>query len=360
MEVDRTLRGAGKKALSAYHERMSEIFLFSCVLGDWQTATLFCRNVGDSEEDNPLSRMCPANPEPAKPETLAKFMQWKTTKDDEVHMFQDKEICDISGKPLKKCKQQWKTPTNIDLFMAVVSAVHNVYPELQGDYILTCSDCEKDNAENLSLIKEGKPVNQWCSCPAHAGRPLLKPRGNVVKSDLLESKKNELMAELKRIHRRKGNIRLLPGHLKQLHDSLMEKFKSGGREAGVFFLMMWTMIVVGISLFLRAKELLALKLKHFHKKGCMVTADEVVNLAIEVEDGKNDPKPLFFKLWKPLGFFPWFNPVSTVLFYIDIAGLDDEEGFLFPCKTDLLDISLGKKNTQKTRGLCPINNGLRR
>ena len=143
--VDRTLRGAQQKALNAYHDRMSKVFLFACVLGDWQTATIFCRNEGDIESENPLSRLCPANPEPAVPETLVKFMLWKTCKPDEVPMFQKKPICCYHGRPLKKMeRQQWKTPSNIDIFMAVVSAVHNVYPDLLGDYITLCSACVKN------------------------------------------------------------------------------------------------------------------------------------------------------------------------------------------------------------------------
>ena len=75
VQVSRTVNGAKPCTLNEYHGRFSELFNFACVTGDWRTATLFCRNeetVGDPE-----FRLCPSDPEPAVPETIAKFMLWK-------------------------------------------------------------------------------------------------------------------------------------------------------------------------------------------------------------------------------------------------------------------------------------------
>jgi hypothetical protein len=88
VRVSRTTNGAKTCTLTEYHGRYAELFNFACVTGDWRTATLFCRN--EETKDDPDFCLCPADPEPAVPETVAKFMLWKTCEKDKNVMYRVK------------------------------------------------------------------------------------------------------------------------------------------------------------------------------------------------------------------------------------------------------------------------------
>ena len=145
IRVSRTMNGAKDCTLNEYHGRYSELFTFSCVTGDWRTATLFCRN--EETLEDPEFRLCPADPEPAVPETIAKFVLWKTCEKNKNVMYEGKKVCDFAKSPLIKELpfQQWNAPCNIDKYFAAVAAVHNVYPDLNGKYQESCKHCEKEN-----------------------------------------------------------------------------------------------------------------------------------------------------------------------------------------------------------------------
>jgi hypothetical protein len=330
--VNRTGRGANKKNIANYHNRYSELFSFACLIGDWRTATLCCRSTG--EDTDAFPRMCPANPEPALPETIVKYMLWKTCLDGQVVLFQGVPVKDCGGNELVPCNQQWKAPVNVDKFLAAVTALHSIYPNLDGDYIEKCPVCF-----SLNSGSEGRPTI-WKSCEDHPNSPLLKPKGNAIRSDIVRSEMEQVRNALAKVHIRKGTVRLLPGHLKIMCDHLFSKATDAGHCAGVYFVMIWTMCVVGTFLFLRASELLVLKLKDFDKKGIMVTGKHVQSVASKIEDGKNANAPVYLNLWR-IDLMPWLCPVRCLLFYIDLAGLTCEEGYLFPTRAALMLIVSG-------------------
>ena len=89
VRVARTAGGAKNATLTDYHGRYSELFNFACVTGDWRTATLFCRN--EETLEDPEFCLCPSNPEPAIPETIAKFMLWKTCEEKKLVSYEGKK-----------------------------------------------------------------------------------------------------------------------------------------------------------------------------------------------------------------------------------------------------------------------------
>ena len=139
--VTRRERDAGSKTLDEYHERYAEMHAFCCIIGCWQSAALFARKEGD--RDNP--RLCPTNPHPAVPETVAKFIAWKCTPTAEVCKFDGKTIVDVNNIPLKPRTQQWKAPSNVDKYVASVKALHVTYDNLRGIYQNVCEECLKLN-----------------------------------------------------------------------------------------------------------------------------------------------------------------------------------------------------------------------
>ena len=135
--VTRTERDAGNKTIDEYHERYAEMHAFCCIIGCWQSAALFARKEGD--RDN--SRLCPNNPQPAVPTTIAKFIAWKTTPDAGVCKFEGETVVDVNNLPLKPRSQQWRAPGNVDKFIACVKALHLTYDNLRSPYQNVCDDC---------------------------------------------------------------------------------------------------------------------------------------------------------------------------------------------------------------------------
>jgi hypothetical protein len=143
------------------------------------------------------------------------------------------------------------------------------------------------------------------------------------------------------VHTRKGNVRLLPSHLLKIRDHCLAMALCKGGAIGIYFIMLWCMILVGTFLFLRSSELLALKLEDFKKEGCLIKRDSVRTLCVKLPRGKRDNKPVYFKLFK-CDKMPEFCPVRIVLFFVDLAGLDCEEGYLFPTRDHLIAIIRGE------------------
>jgi hypothetical protein len=114
-----------------------------------------------------------------------------------------------------------------------------------------------------------------------------------------------------------------------------------GGAIGIYFIMLWCMILVGTFLFLRSNELLALKLKDFTKEGCFIKRNSVRTLCVKLAPGKSETKHMYFKLFR-CDEMPQFCPVRILLFYVDLAGLDCQEGFLFPSKEHLIAVLRGE------------------
>ena len=103
---------------------------------------------------------------------------------------------------------------------------------------------------------------------------MLSPRGNVVTSDIVKGLKKEIRSDLEALHERKGNVRLLPSHLLKIRDYCFSVALAKGEAIGIFFIMLWCMILVGTFLFLRSSELLALKLKDFIKRAVLLNVTQ--------------------------------------------------------------------------------------
>ena len=98
-------------------------------------------------------------------------------------MYEGKKVLDVTNSPLQKLPyKQWNAPCNLDKFLAPVAAVHNVYSDLKGKYMESCTNCEKENPKE----NNNKTQSTWKSCRKHASHPLLSPRGNVVTSNMKE------------------------------------------------------------------------------------------------------------------------------------------------------------------------------
>ena len=324
--VTRTTRGADESTptLKRYHEKYEELFKFCCVIGDWRSACLFGRH------DNGDRRVCPSKPWSARPETLVKFMRWKSWTKNTPLTFNNSPVCDVYGVPMK-CVGHWHDPGNIDQLFAAVGSLHRIYDDLCTDtYSEVCNECVTLNS-NVSHEEQGHTI--WRSCRAHSGSPKLRPYGNPMYARVLNAEKIQMKKKLASEHIRKGNIRLLPGHVRDLRNYLWCK-------GDIYGMMLYVMNLVGISLFLRASELLAIKSSDFIRAGHIVKPHGVSSLVIKIQ-GKNDDRPVYMKLFRN-DECPDLCPVRHLLFYVEAAGLDGDDSYLFLPKKAIMDISLGK------------------
>mgnify|MGYP000016717267 CR=1 FL=1 len=77
---------------------------------------------------------------------------------------------------------------------------------------------------------------------------------------------------------RKGNIQLLPSEVRRIRTALL-------LDNGIVGLQFWTMVIIGIKLFLRISELLSIKIEHFDPSLMLLesTSCHVLALAIEIK-----------------------------------------------------------------------------
>mmetsp|Transcript_10894 Transcript_10894/g.24331 ORF Transcript_10894/g.24331 Transcript_10894/m.24331 type:complete len:767 (+) Transcript_10894:832-3132(+) len=325
--VDRTARGANEATINEYHAQYKELHVFSCILGDWRTAALSCRHEDDE------NRMCPSNPEPADPHTICKYIMWKCLSSGEELLFKGSRVKDINGRDVRPRIQQWHSPQCVSKFLASIKALHEVYENLKGDYMDKCDSCLRLNDNNTSGI--------WKSCPDHSRLgAAIKTRGGVITNDDVKATAQKCKKELDAKHIRKGSVRLLPAHVKTIHDHLIGKLQRGVKE-NLWFLECWVLILVGLTCFLRANELLSLKVRNIRKEGVQINHGKVRNLTVEVESSKADHKPVFLKLYRN-DDQTWLCPVRWLLFYISQANLKEQDGVLFPSRNALKLLVEGK------------------
>jgi hypothetical protein len=85
------------------------------------------------------------------------------------------------------------------------------------------------------------------------------------------------------------SAQLLPGEVRDLWIHLLS-FND------LNHLMLWTIIILGIKMFLRVEEVLELTVEQFMDEYFQVSKDSVKGLCAKIQ-GKRDPKWLYFMIW---------------------------------------------------------------
>ena len=313
------------RSLKAFTSYWDAIRRFAGRLGDFQTATIFDR------------KRCPADPLPAKPETIALYFRWKTGQKDEV-------LKDSKGNPVYqtgllnstekstvpiKCVFDWHCPSNIDKNLAAINALHNAYKHLKGNYRDVCTDCRKANS-----LKEGQycfgpgseAPAQWRSCMDHANAPLLKPRGNTATSALVLETSRFLRNKLSADHTIKGNAPMLPAQIRKIKEKLCASGSVRDHQ-------LWVMINLGITLFLRASEIITLKCEDFLMDHSIVHPNAIKALVVKIkgktEHGDADSANLQIRRDD---LYPEFCVVRSLFSWVKSQGI--KSGYLFRSDAD--------------------------
>ena len=137
------------------------------------------------------------------------------------------------------------------------------------------------------------------------------PQGNAATSlvcqDHIKNQKSE--AE----HEKKGNVKLTPFHVRRLRSHLLSTNDNN-------LLQLYVMILMGIKLFLRADELINMKMSDFLIDLQIVNeVSGVTGLAVKVK-GKSDKESKVLVIWHD-EMFPEFDLIKHLLLYVKCVGL---------------------------------------
>ena len=316
LAITTTIRGSkeGAPSLNEYHVYLAMLGRFAALVGDYRTACICDRD------------MCPRNPLPADPKTIARFYHWKSGGSNDVLLDPStgEIVKDIDGNILL-CTGEWNSPSCINEMQAALTNLHRTYANLRGAYQDECKDCRAANGMTVGGDHDNIPASgTWRSCICHSGCPLLVARGDATVATETKDAFNKVKAAMKSKHVVRGNCCLYPRDVRTLHKYLVS-------SARMYYQQLYTMIILGIKLFFRADELLSLSVDDFKMSLAVIHPDSVRSLAVSVQ-GKSDEKGVILKLWRD-DENPEFCPIRLLLTYLKVAGI--KSGYVFPRWSDL-------------------------
>lgn len=297
-----TMRGKkNQTTLALYHSYFLQLGRFASRIGDFQTACICDRS------------LCPLNPLPALPSTLSAYIRYKSEPLGKALLDnQGNPVKDVNGTPMK-CVGHWKAPTNLEKFRAAISTLHHHYEDLHGPYVPECARCIKLTTEaNLA-------PGDYKSCPTHSSSPRVSPIGNPTLDAKFTQIFQQYHSQLKSLHTVRGSCHILPSQLRQMRELLLNSGNPSDHQTFV-------MIIIGIKLFLRADELLNLKIEDFNMDYAIVHPSEVRAICVSVQ-GKTDDKPHLLTLFKD-DETPEFCPIRALFSHLKTTGI--KTGYLFP------------------------------
>ena len=286
----------------------------------WKDMHKFFTLVGKAESALLTDRVrCPDRPLPMCDVAVRMYFSYHFGECSQTLLHPDTKVPvrDVHNNPIV-CTGSWKNPANVNKARAAIKALHNLYDDLRGDYLTTCDDC-------LKYTEQYKQSARHSACDTHAGQPRIRNHGNVVNCHKVADHITHWKARLAG-YKAKGNVQLLPSEVRQLRNLLL----NDGSLAG---LQKYVMILLGIKSFLRADELISIKVAQFKENLFLLSeTDGPTALTVTVQ-GKNDPAPVDLILFHDKEN-PEFCPVRHLLCYIRLAGVED--GYIFPPPKELL------------------------
>ncbi len=315
LKIRTSLSNAKAATMKEKYARWREMLEFCFLIGEYQSATILERN------------KCPSNPLPVLPKTIVEYLYFKTLSVDTVLLdsVTREPLYTVEEEPKKiMCVNQWKEKGAIDKYKAALSTLHSVYPEYCGAYSDVCKYCV------IAHNKHQRKSGDFGSCLRHARNPNIAPIGNPVLSSVVREAIVDGY-EFTKNFPNKGNVQLLPGEIRTLRDNLV--------NSGCFInFQIYTMILLGIKCFLRAEELLQLRIEHFDPKYMIIREDGKINSITVQVQGKSDPVPVYLQIFSDDNCTE-FCPIRHLIAYMSL--LDVKEGFIFPSKSKLFALVNG-------------------
>ena len=296
-----------QNTLKDYSNRWADICRFCMIIEDYQSATLLNRT------------LCPSNPFPMLPSTIAQYFDYCTLPKGQplLKSGSTEQVLDGSGTAVL-CTGRWNAPINIEKCKTAIDLLHTKYDNLNGPYRPTCEICLQNYEEykiNKSISSNTSTTHQHYDkffCEDHADGPLIRPRGNAMESNVAREAYKRCHKIMVRDWSVSGNIQLLPGDVRRLQHHLCN-------ASTLYNLQIYTMIIIGIKCFLRASELIKLKIANFEPEYFIIREGCIETLCLQIR-GKSDKNPVRLQLFKD-NECPEFCPVRHLLVYLACSGI---------------------------------------
>ena len=291
-------RVIGESTIIAYENHYKALLRFVALIGDFDSAIM-------------LDVHCPEHAPSIKVETLILYLQYK------FHDTNDLLI-DLVGQPVKSikdelifCTASWNDPGNADQFRAAINCLH-VAKNHSGPYIEFCSEC-------CSLPRN----ERHRGCQHHLNSPRVRRVGNPVSDNKFYNAVKQIKKDGETYEIR-GCDQLMPGEIRQIATYLRSTNNLKDLQTLVILL-------VSVSLFLRADDM-QISMDDFQVDNlCLVTETGVLNLCVTIK-GKSDNEIIYLYLWAD-DDCPELCPIRHLLVYIFLSGITS--GNLFCSESEL-------------------------
>jgi hypothetical protein len=294
-----------------YEARWEEMRKFYFMIGCHQSATL-CHRM-----------KCPDNPLPFVAESFMYYLDYKYGAAGTVLLQHGTSLpkLDVQGHQIF-CQGTWNSPDQSNKIRSAVFCLHNHYEVLRGPYVVTCPDCV--STHDVFKQQPSYTAGTYGACQRHSSGSVLNSSGNVCLCEDVKIRLERWKGN-KAAYKKKGSMQLTPSQVRVLRSLLLSSGDINDMKT-------YVMIILGIKLFLRANELIKLKLDMFGLDYQIVSTDNVRALSVTIQ-GKTDPVPVTLMIFSD-DECPEFCPVRHLLAYVERAGLK-ENSFLFPGDDEL-------------------------
>jgi len=210
-----------------------------------------------------------------------------------------------------ECTGRWKANKKMKQFGAAVSRLHRAHG-LTGDYDDVCERC-------TAIDSEGSNAG---GCRYHRARPKLIRRGNPTRSEDFVNIRDALVDGS---YTEQGCDALNPKDIRHIRSYLLA-------QNSIYFMGVYTAILVAVCLFLRSDEMLPLSVADFFPSCFVRTPDGKIRALCLRIWGKKEKGWRYYWLWVD-DEYPDLCPVRHLLIFVHLSGI--QEGFLFPTEKEL-------------------------
>jgi hypothetical protein len=295
--------------------------------GYWRGLLAFCIETGDYESAMMVARdICPSRPPPVKMDTAIAFLKFQVEPkvNEETgapnfllhHLTQQPIVSAVTGLPMV-CQENWNCVPTIKLYAASLQKLHEKYDSTRGVYIEACDEC----------IEIHRLTGQACALHTGMGGAKLVRVGNPRQCDEFKNVVKQMLKVAVDRDLSRSTFAYAPHELRAIRDHCLA-------TNNLYDLMIWTIMIIGIKLFLRVDEVLNLTVEDFKTNLFVLNKLNVTGLMVEVfgKSKKKDGRKVILSLWDDKDC-PDFSGTRALLLWIVKSGI--ESGKLFPSKTEL-------------------------
>jgi hypothetical protein len=332
------IQGPAANTVKKYYKLLHQLARFSLLVHCDQTSLLLFRH------------LCPDMPGPVVVSTLCAFMSYKMCDPGTVvkhHLTGDPVMSHRGHKII--ANGAWNEGSTMEALQSALNRLHNLYPDLLGSqlpYRSHCSDCAKIFSLHIDQASSPRPCHKCYAVYGITSQVL--SRGNVTNDSGFQNHLG-IMQNLMKAHLSEGCIQLVPRDVRSFRTYLLNQSPCD-HSLSLKNLQVYSMILVGINLFLRSDELLKLQFSDFVPSlTSFNSAVNKINYLVFKVKGKSDAHVNHLKLWSNKSH-PELCPVTHLLLYIAKAGSTD--GFLFPSLINRNAIFEYARFLKIIKGLC--------